>query len=357
MQLASPPGTLRHHLLGRTGLRVSDFCLGTMTFGEEWGFGADRAESRRIFDAYVEAGGNFLDTANSYTGGTSERLVGEFVAGERDRFVIATKYTHAERPGDPNAGGNHRKSLRQAVHASLRRLQTDHVDLLWVHAWDGTTAVDEVMRALDDLVHHGDVLAIGLSDTPAWVASQAGLLAHLRGWTPLAAVQFEYSLLARDAERDLLPMAHALGLGMLAWAPLGAGLLSGKYLDAAVGDGPARLRDVPFYAGLRDARTDGIARRVRELATTLDCTPAQLALAWVRAQHPALVPIVGARSAAQLRDSLGAADLALPDDVRHQLDDATRQPLGFPHDFLRAPLVQQMIHGGTETRLRRTEAR
>ncbi|HEX8299984.1 MAG TPA: aldo/keto reductase, partial [Rubricoccaceae bacterium] len=206
---------MRFQLLGPSGLRVSQVALGTMTFGDDFGWGASRDESRAMFDAYADAGGLFIDTANAYTGGTSERLVGEFVGAERDRFVIASKYTANMRPGDPNAGGNGRKNLVQSVEASLKRLGTDYLDVLWMHAWDGITPVSEVVRALDDLVRAGKVLYLGVSDTPAWVASEAITLARERGYAPFSAIQIEYSLAERTPERDLLPMAAAHGLSVL----------------------------------------------------------------------------------------------------------------------------------------------
>jgi aryl-alcohol dehydrogenase-like predicted oxidoreductase len=337
---------MRYKLLGRSGLRVSELCLGTMTFGEEWGWGADRATSRQLFDAFSAAGGNFIDTANSYTGGTSERFVGEFVAGERDRFVVATKYTHAERFGDPNAAGNHRKSLRQAVEGSLRRLGTGYIDLLWVHAWDALTPVEEVLRALDDLVRAGTVLYLGLSDAPAWVASRADALAELRGWTRFVGVQAEYSLIERSAERDLLPMTRALGLSLVAWAPLGAGILTGKYLGADAGAEQGRIAASDMYRGLLTERNAAIARAVAAAAREVGRSPAQVALAWLRSRGAGVIPVVGARSTEQLCDSLGALDLALAPEVRARLDDASAITLGFPHDFLRWDAVRQMVYGG-----------
>jgi aryl-alcohol dehydrogenase-like predicted oxidoreductase len=324
-----------------------------MTFGEDWGWGADRAASRAVFDGFVAAGGNFFDTANSYTGGTSERFLGEFVAGERDRYVIATKYTHAERFGDPNAAGNHRKSLRQAVRASLRRLGTDYIDLLWVHAWDGLTPVDEVLRALDDLVSAGTVLHVGVSDTPAWVVSRANALAELRGWASFVGVQAQYSLLDRTAERDLLPMAEAMGLGFLAWAPLGAGLLSGKYdtageaTTAPPGGRGGRLVESELYRGLLTDRNAAVARAVAEGARALGRSSAQVALAWLRSRGAGVIPIVGARTAAQLADNLGCLDLVLDAGTLEHLEGTTAPELGFPHDFLRWDAVRQMVFGGT----------
>ena len=228
---------MRYKLFGRTGLRVSELCLGAMTFGEDWGWGAPKDECARILEAYAEAGGNFIDTANFYTDGSSERIVGELVAPERDRWVLATKYALNVRPDDPNAGGSHRKSLVQALDASLRRLRSDYVDIYWVHVWDAFTPAEEVVRALDDVVRAGKVLYVGISDTPAWLVSQAVTLADLRGWTRFAGLQVPYSLVWRDVERDLLPMARALDLAVTTWAPLGGGLLTGRY-----GTGRARPR-------------------------------------------------------------------------------------------------------------------
>nr|HMQ54595.1 aldo/keto reductase [Anaerolineae bacterium] len=220
---------MRYKLLGRSGLRVSELALGTMTFGEEWGWGASKEESKKIFDAYAEAGGNFVDTANRYTEGTSEKFVGDFIAADREHFVVATKYTLFMRRDDPNFSGNHRKNMVQALEASLKRLKTDYVDLYWVHAWDYTTPVEEVMRGLDDLVRSGKVLYIGISDTPAWIVSQANTMADLRGWSRFVGLQLRYSLIDRTVERELLPMARALDLGVTPWSVLGSGVLTGKY--------------------------------------------------------------------------------------------------------------------------------
>ena len=326
---------MRYEVLGRSGLRVSELCLGTMTFGDESGdgWGASREESRRIFEAYAEAGGNFLDTANNYMGGNSERTLGELLGNERDRFVLATKYTAFTRPGDPNSGGNHRKSLVQSIDTSLERLRTDYVDLLWVHVWEGSTPVEEVMRALDDAVRSGKVLHVGISDVQAWVVAQANTLASLRGWTPFAALQIEYSLIQRTVERELVPMAGAFDLPVLAWGPLGRGLLTGKYsADGAPAGEPTRL-------GQGDERLNernlAIAAVVGEVAAELGARPAQVALAWLRARRgPAVIPIVGARTAAQLEDSLGCVELELPDDALGRLDEASAVSMGFPHDLL-----------------------
>src|SRR5215470_1658010 len=220
---------MNYRLLGRSGLRVSEFSLGTMTFGEEWGWGVGKEDAKKIYEAYREAGGNFIDTANLYTQGTSERILGELLQGQRDEVVLATKYTNSAPGKDPNAAGNHRKSMMQAIEASLKRLKTDYVDLYWLHIWDQITPVEEVMRAFDDLVRQGKVLYVGVSDAPAWWISQANTLAALRGWSPFIGLQIEYSLIERTVERELIPMAKALDLGLVAWSPLAGGALTGKY--------------------------------------------------------------------------------------------------------------------------------
>jgi aryl-alcohol dehydrogenase-like predicted oxidoreductase len=327
---------MRYKLLGNTGLRVSELCLGAMTFGEEWGWGAPKEESLKIFHRFLEAGGNFIDTANLYTNGTSERYVGEFMAGNRERIVLATKYTLNPRPDDPNGGGNHRKSLVQSLHASLTRLGTDYIDLYWVHAWDFMTPVDEVMRALDDAVRAGKVLYVGISDAPAWVVSRANTLAELKGWTPFAGLQIQYSLLERTPERDLLPMARALDIAVTPWGVLGGGALSGKY--KAGKERPAKTRYAVAgewgNAFLTD-RNFRIAGVVSEVAGEVGRTASQVSLAWVRRQPwGVVVPILGARTLTQLEDNLGCLDLSLTDEQNARLDAASKVDLGFPHDFL-----------------------
>jgi aryl-alcohol dehydrogenase-like predicted oxidoreductase len=324
---------MRYRLLGRSGLRVSEVCLGAMTFGEASPRNADRAEARRIFDAFVEAGGNFVDTANNYSGGLSEEIVGELVAHDRDRYVVATKYTAPMRAGDSNSGGNHRKSLVQSLEASLRRLGTDHVDLYWVHVWEGTTPIEETMRALDDAVSAGKVLYVGISDAPAWVVARANTLADWRGWSPFVGLQIEYSLVERTVERELVPMAGELDLGVAAWGPLGRGLLTGKY----TADGPPEDEGGRMASGdpRLSERNLAIAAAVRGVADELGATPAQVAVAWLMARRRAVVvPIVGARTEAQLRDTLGGTDLEVPAEPMARLDEASQVSLGFPHDFL-----------------------
>lgn len=341
--------------LGRSGLRVSPLALGTMTFGTDWGWGADEAEARRIFDRYAERGGNFIDTANFYTGGSAERLLGSFVAGRRDGVVLATKYTLNMQPGNPNAGGNHRRSMVRSVEASLQRLGTDYIDLLYLHAWDGLTPVDEVMRALDDLVRAGKVLYAGISDTPAWQVARMQTLADLRGWTPLVALQIEYSLAERTVERELLPMAQELGLGVLAWSPLGSGVLTGKYTAADLEPGGAAgvsgsRKDVARGNGVLNAHALAVAGVVGQVAREAGRTPAQVALAWLLQRPGPVMPILGARTLAQFEDNLGALDVVLAPGQRQRLDQASAIALGFPHDFLALPLTRQVIGGGAKAR-------
>jgi aryl-alcohol dehydrogenase-like predicted oxidoreductase len=330
---------MRYKLLGASGLRVSELALGTMTFGETWGWGAPKEESRRIFDAFAEAGGNFVDTANNYTDGTSEQYVGELVASDREHFVIATKYTLATRRDDPNAGGNHRKNMVQAVEASLRRLRTPYVDLLWLHMWDGLTPVEEVMRAFDDLVRAGKVLYVGFSDTPAWVVSRAHAIATLRGWTPPVAVQLPLSLADRGAQRELLPMARQLDLAVCAWGTLEGGTLTGKYFSEDAG--PRR------YSRLPGETEQALAREVMAVAEESGSSPAQVAINWVRQQQGLVIPILGARTEAQVRDNLACLDRELSEAQLERLTAAAPISLGFPHSFLASQHVTELIFGDT----------
>jgi aryl-alcohol dehydrogenase-like predicted oxidoreductase len=331
---------MRYKLLGRSGLRVSELALGTMTFGEEWGWGASKADSQKVFDAYTEAGGNFVDTANRYTEGTSEKFVGEFIHGDREHFVLATKYTLKMRQDDPNFSGNHRKNMMQSVRASLKRLNTDYLDLLWVHAWDFMTPVEEVMRGLDDLVRQGQVLYVGVSDTPAWVVSIANTLADLRGWTRFVGLQIQYSLVERTPERDLLPMARALDMAVTPWGILGTGVLSGKYNESQEVEGRAGRWGI-------DERRLEIARSVAELAQDIGCTPSQVAIAWLRQQPGVIIPLLGARTESQLKDNLGALNVALTPDQLARLDAVSKIDLGFPHDFLASDGIRDIVYGGT----------
>ena len=320
---------MRYKLFGKSGLRVSEMALGTMTFGEDWGWGASKDEARRIFEAYAEAGGNFIDTANNYTGGTSERFVGEFIASDRQHFVVATKYTLSTRHGDPNFSGNHRKNMQQALEASLRHLNTDYVDIYWLHAWDFLTPLEEIMRAFDDLVRQGKVLYIGISDTPAWIVSMANTLADWRGWTRFTGLQIRYSLADRAAERDLLPMARALGLAVTPWSILGAGVLTGKYNEQRAG---VQGRAANWTIG---EQALNIAREVSAIAQEIGASASQVAIAWLRQQRGVIIPL------------LGALNVTLEADHMARLEAVSRIDLGFPHDFLSGGEVQRLIYGGT----------
>lgn len=327
---------MRYKLLGHSGLRVSELGLGAMTFGEDWGWGAEKAECERLVDAFADAGGNYIDTANRYTEGTSEKLVGEMVRGRRARFVVSTKYTLTERPDDANAGGNHRKNLVQSLEGSLKRLGTDYIDLYWVHLWDPMTPIEETLRALDDAVRAGKMLYVGISDAPAWLVAQANTIAAFRGWTPFVALQVPYSLIERTPERELLPMAKALDIAVTTWGPLGAGVLTGKYTKDSPPPAGDRL-SLPLQGEtfLTDRNLE-IAAAVRKVASELGATPSQVALAWVLAQRERalVVPLLGARKLSQLEDNLKALELRLPPALLAELDAASRIELGFPSDFL-----------------------
>jgi aryl-alcohol dehydrogenase-like predicted oxidoreductase len=338
-----------YRLLGRSGLRVSPLSLGTMTFGKEWGWGSDDVESRRIFDLYVERGGNFIDTANVYTGGTSERLVGEFSRDRRERLVIATKYSLTTDRADPNASGNHRKNMVRAVEASLKRLGTDYIDLFYLHVWDTCTPVEEVLRGMDDLVRAGKVVYVGISDTPAWQVSRMQTIADLRGWSPLIALQIEYSLLQRTVERDLIPMAQAMGLGVIPWSPLGSGVLSGKYSRADLKQDKSGGIDYSTRKGMainRGALTEhnlSIAEVVKNIAVEIGKTPSQVALAWTMLEDAVTSPIMGARTIAQLEDNLGALSVQFSDQQRARLNEVSAIDLGFPHEMLATPNIRAAL--------------
>ena len=355
------PVSLNYQLLGRSGLRVSDLCLGTMTFGEEWGWGTAKDEARQIYDAYRAAGGNFIDTANIYTNGSSEKLVGEFMQGHREEMVVATKYSNAAsimsgQPGtDANAGGNHRKNMVQAVEASLKRLGTDYIDLYWLHCWDGLTPAEEVMRAFDDLVRSGKILYAGISDAPAWWVAKSNTLAELRGWTRFVGLQIEYSLLERTVERELLPLAADQDLTILAWSPLRNGLLTGKYLpeNSHDADQTSRLNTemMKGFAGSQD-HAFGMIREGVAIGKELGVSAAQVALAWLRTRKVPTIPIIGARKLTQLDDNLASVNLALTSDQLTRLDQASAITLGFPHDFLNLAPVKAILFGGLRDRIK-----
>ncbi len=338
---------MRYKILGDSGLKVSEICLGTMTFGEESGFGTNKLESQRMFAAYLDAGGNFVDTANIYSTGTSEKMLGEFITGERTRLVLASKFTMSTDGKDPNAGGNSRKNLQQSLEASLRRLGTDYLDLYWVHAWDRITPLDELLRALDDAVRAGKILYAGFSNLPAWLAARAQTIAELRGWSRLIALQLHYSLVERNCERELLPCAAALGMTATAWSPLAGGILTGKYSrDAALRAAqPGRLTTTGWGKLYLSERNLGIAEVVRTVAARLGCTSAQVAIRWLMQRPDGVIPIVGARSAAQLTELLGAAALRLDEAALNELEAASRIEVGYPGSLLYAPPGRRMVHG------------
>ena len=325
---------MRYSILGRSGLRVAKMALGTMTFGAgaEWSRSED--ESRAVFDAYVEAGGNFLDTANMYMGGASEEIVGRLVAPDRERFVVATKYANAvPGGGDPNAAGMHRKSLVQSLDRSLKRLSLDYIDLYFVHWWDFTTPVDEVHRALDDAVKAGKILHIGLSDVPAWAVSRMQTLSDIRGMAPVAAMQLEYSLVQRSIEREHLPMARTYDIGVTAWSPLAGGILTGKYTrggGGGAGDATRRMDHMQLQP--LDERNRRIAEALDGVADRLGAKSSQIALAWVMAKG--VIPIVGATRPDQLRENLSAIDVRLEDAVIAELDAASAIDLGHPYQMI-----------------------
>jgi aryl-alcohol dehydrogenase-like predicted oxidoreductase len=342
---------MNYRLLGRSGLRVSELSLGTMTFGEDWGWGAAKQEAKKIYDAYREAGGNFIDTANLYTQGTSERILGELLEGHRDEVVLATKYTNSAPGNDPNAAGNHRKNMMQAIEASLKRLKTDYIDLYWLHIWDQITPVEEVMRAFDDLVRQGKVLYAGVSDAPAWWIAQANTLASLRGWSPFVALQIEYSLAERTVERELIPMAKALNLSLVAWSPLAGGVLTGKY-NGGQSDGDGRYSNDMMRAFLPEqSRQERIVAALRKISQETGRSPAQVALAWLRYRDIPVIPIIGARKLSQVEDNLASLSLTLTAGQVTTLDEASRIELGFPYEFYRRDLVRAFAYGGMRDRI------
>ncbi|HRI79221.1 MAG TPA: aldo/keto reductase [Cyclobacteriaceae bacterium] len=332
-------------LFGQSGLRVSELCLGTMGFGTEWKWGADKELSKMIFDTYSNAGGNFIDTANRYTEGTSEKFLGEFLSSDRDHFVLATKYSLRDRAGDFNFSGNHRKNMMRSVRDSLKRLQTDFIDVLWVHAWDGWTPTEEIMKGLEDLISRGLVHYVGVSDTPAWVVSQANTLAHFRGWSQFVGLQIEYSLLQRTVEPELMPMAKSFGMTITPWAPLAGGALTGKYLKGDKG----RLPDTSVRL---NERAVVITRKVSEVAERLGVTASQVAINWTR-QHKgqSMIPIVGATKVAQLEDVLGCLKFEIPSDAMKELDEISKIDLPFPQRFFVEPAVQDVLFAGMKNKM------
>lgn len=337
---------MKYRLLGNSGLRVSELALGTMTFGEDWGWGTAKDEARKVYDAFRDAGGNFIDTANIYTNGSSESFLGEFMKGHRESIALATKYTNAAPGKDPNGAGNQRKNMMQAVEASLKRLQTDYIDLYWVHIWDQITPVEEVMRGLDDLVRQGKVLYAGISDAPAWWIAQANTLAMFRGWSPFVGLQIEYSLVERTVERELIPMAKALGLGVTAWSPLSGGILTGKYHGHGSNEAGRMSSDMMKEFMPEEQRSAQIVDAVKVVAKQVGRSMAQVALAWLRYRTVPVIPIIGARKLSQLQDNLASGTLSLSPEQLTALDKASRIELGFPYSMYEKDLVRGLVYGG-----------
>jgi aryl-alcohol dehydrogenase-like predicted oxidoreductase len=336
---------LDHYVtLGRSGLRVSPLCLGAMTFGEDLGWGSSVEESQQIIDRYVELGGNFIDTANFYTASHSEKIIGDHVGrhpARRDRLTIATKFSGNLYPGDPNGGGSGRKAIVNACENSLRRLQTDYIDLYWLHMWDANTPIDETMAALDDLVREGKVRYLGVSDTPAWKIVEANLIARFRGWSSFIGLQIEYSLLQRTVEQELVPMAGEFGLGITPWSPLSGGALSGKYTRANAGQHKAdrgSLLDI-------DDKTYDVVDELEIIAKAHDTSVASVALAWVHAKPGVTSIIIGARRMSQFEDNIRALDVTLTAEELARLDAITAPTLGFPQSML--PMAAALLNGGT----------
>jgi len=339
---------MRYKLFGNTGLRVSELSLGTMTFGEAWNWGASSNESKRMLDVFLDRGGNFVDTANVYTNGESETFLGSSLKGGRGNVVLSTKFTLSRADGNVNAAGSHRKNLTESLDESLTRLQTDYIDIYWVHAHDMHTPAGETMRALDDAVQAGKVLYIGISDAPAWWVSRANTLAELRGWSAFAGLQLQYNLIERTVERELIPMAEAMNLAVCAWSPLAGGALTGKYLKTRKDDARAARYDVMGLGDLlkvNEDRSIRIAEELVRIGEDIGMKPHQVALAWLRHRpfNVPVIPIIGARSVAQLEDNLAILDHDLPSDAVEALDTLSALPPGFPHDFLDG--VRSVVYG------------
>ena len=342
--------TMSYYTLGRSGLRVSRLALGTMTFGTEWGWGADKKTAGALVDAYIEAGGNFFDTADLYTGGTAETWLGEFIAerGLRDKAVIATKFSYNAEPGNPNAGGNGRKNILRAVEGSLKRLGTDYIDLYILHTWDTFTPAEEVIRTFDDLVRAGKVRHVGLSDVPAWYASRAQAIAELRGYEPVSALQLEYSLAERNIEHEFVPFGTSQGAGIMVWSPLASGLLSGKYRPGKEGAGRLETLRGSSNPGFQKftERNWAIVAELEKVAGELGHSMAQIALNWVATQPGVASAIIGATKLEQLTDNLGALDFSIPTELRTRLDAVSKPAAPFPYSFFGAE-IQGGITGGT----------
>ncbi|WP_409306189.1 aldo/keto reductase [Pectobacterium sp. B1J-3] len=332
---------MKYTLFGRnSGLRISELALGTGNFGTGWGYGSEKEEARQVFDRYAEAGGNFIDTADAYQFGQSEQIVGECIAAERDRFVVATKYTLGAFPTpDIARTGNSRRNMIASVESSLKRLNTDRIDLLWAHVDDQLTPLEEVVRAFDDLIRAGKIQYAGLSNFPAWRIARADILAELRGWSRIVGIQVEYSLVQRTAERELLPMAEALGLAATLWSPLGGGLLTGKYRQSNEG------RLLGFAGRLVHTEQDtSLLDEVISVSQEHQVKPLHIAIAWLRHKaarsSTSLIPILGPRTLAQLNDTLTALDVVLSDEQMARLDKVSAISLGTPHNQIASSLAR-----------------
>ncbi len=347
----------QYSLLGKSGLRVSPFCLGTMTFGTDWGWGAPKETAHAILDRYVEAGGNFVDTADGYTSGTSETMIGDWLADRknRDAVVLATKFSFSGRMGDPNAGGNGRKNILRALEGSLKRLRTDYVDLYWLHVWDGITPVDEVLSTMDALVRSGKVRYFGLSDVPAWYLARAQTIAELRGLERVAALQLEYSLVERNIEREHIPAARELGIGLCPWSPLASGFLTGKYTrDGVKTAGAGRLQTIqgsgnPAFEKLFTEKNWTILETLQGVAKELGKKPSEVALAWIAKRPGVTSTILGATKLEQLEQNLRALDVAIPKELQDRLEAASRPEEIHPYMFF-GEGMRGMITGGTTVR-------
>jgi aryl-alcohol dehydrogenase-like predicted oxidoreductase len=348
---------MKYYLLGKSGLRVSELALGAMTFGTEWGWGTEKNEARKMLDLYIDNGGNFVDTADVYTNGSSEKMLGEFLGEKRQQLVLSTKYTISTHPGDPNGSGNHRKNMVRSVETSLQRMKTDYIDLLYLHIWDGTTPVEEILRAMDDLVRAGKVLYLGICTTPAWQIARMQTIADLRGWSPLIALQIEYNLIERTTERDLIPMANEMGLGVVPFSPLSSGLLSGTYSredflsksGSTPGNSGTRKNTLE-YLGKFTERNMEIVDEVKKVAAEAQKSPAQVALAWLLSKSTVTSVLLGASKLEQLENNLGSLNAHLSADQIKRLDDISRIAMGYPHEHLANPTIQQQISGGVEVR-------
>ena len=338
---------MQYKLLGRSGLKVSELCLGTMGFGTEAGWGATKEHSFEILEAFGNAGGNFLDTANVYKLGSSEKIIGEFVSkADRDYWVIATKYSLHDNKTNPNASGNNRKNMMRSVENSLRRLNTDFIDVFYLHIWDDLTPMEEVLRGLDDLVRQGKVTYIAISDTPAWLVSKGQTMAELMGWSQFVALQVEYSLLQRSPERDLIPMAKHHNLTVTPWAPLAGGALTGKYLR----NEPGRIKQ---GSNRLNQRSQSITELVIDIADELHVEPSHVALQWTRQQGFSCIPIVGATKLSQLQENLKVTEVTLTEEQLLRLHDLSRIDLGFPGEFFREEGVKLNLFGGFDTKIER----